>query len=140
MKREEKYRDHKYFHYYNANNHNHKVGDCVVRAIATATQQSWEKVYDGLYKIGRHYGYMPNDDQCIKKYLTGLGWEKMKEPRDVNNKKIDVIRFIDYYWPEDHRSVIANVGSHHMVAINEGVVHDIWDSSRQTMHSYWIKK
>lgn len=137
MKRSEKYKDHKYFHYFNANSHNHATGDCVVRAISSACNVSWEDTFKGLCEIGLKYGYMPNSDQCIKKYLEARGWVKMKEPRNCYNRKLSVQEFL---CNNKHKSnIIANIGSHHMAAIINNVVYDIWDSSRETMHSYWVK-
>ncbi len=126
-----------YFHYYNANSHNHKVGDCVIRAISTILEQPWEVTYDGLVEIGRKYGRMPNDQNVYDKYLTSLGWEKQREPRTVENKKIKISD-----WIKDHPNftAIASLGTRHLAAVVDGIVYDIWDSSDEILHTYYVKE
>lgn len=131
-----------YYKFVNVNPHNKITSDCVVRAIARATEQDWCKVYDDLVEIGRKYGYMPNEETCYNKYLTKLGWVKMKEPRNVFNKKYMVKDWLDETMMNEGvpDRIVATVGSHHLSCIYDGRVNDIWDCSRQTMHSYWVKK
>lgn len=45
---------------YNANPKNRKTGDCVIRAIARATNQSWETVYAALCELGAKMKDMSN--------------------------------------------------------------------------------
>ncbi len=126
-----------YFHYYNANSHNHKVGDCVIRAISTILEQPWEVTYDGLVEIGRKYGRMPNDDNVINRYLTALGYEKQKEPRTADNKKIKIS---DYVKEHPHFTAIASLGTRHLAAVVDGIVYDIWDSSDEILHTFYVKQ
>ena len=134
-KRETRYPDNEYFTYYNANSHNHLSSDCVVRAICTVMEDSWETTLKELYNIGSKYGFVPTDDHVIVRYLKASNFIKYKEPRDIYNKKITVREFLRLH-PDI--TAIANVGSHHMVAIVAGKVLDTWDSSNQIMHSYWV--
>ena len=134
-KRKERYADTEYFHYHNANSHNHLSDDCVIRAIATATGKSWEDMLTGLYKIGIKYGFTPTDDHTVARYLKDFGLCKMNEPRDCNNKKLTCKEFLKN---NPDLCAVANVGSHHMVAIRHGKVYDIWDSSNNIIHSYWV--
>ena len=140
MRRQDKYPDNEYFRYYNANSHNHKTGDCVVRALCTACNISWEECATELFNIGIKKGYTMLEDKVIDKFLENHGFMKCKEPRTYNNTKMCVRSWLDknriYY---KKYKIVANVGSHHIVAIIDGQVNDIWDSSKQTMHKYWIK-
>lgn len=136
MNRREKFKDNDYFSYYNANPHNRFASDCAIRAIALATDQSWETVYKDLYDIGLKYGFMPNEKNSIHRYLTKLGWVKMKEPRDFMNKKMMVKDFIR----KNKETLIIYAGTEHLVTARGGKVYDTWDSSRQTMHTYYIKQ
>ena len=72
-----------------------KTGDCVIRAIAYATQQSWDDVYKGLSDLGFKKKRMPNDKQVYEQYLKDLGWEKQKQPRKWDNTKYTVNEFIN---------------------------------------------
>lgn len=137
--REEKYPDTRYFHYYNANSHNHKTGDCVVRALCTACEMSWEDCATELFQIGLKRGYTMLEDKVIDKFLENHGFIKHKEPRTLDNTKYRVNEWLLVKHNELDTHIVANVGSHHIVAIIDGKVNDIWDSSKQTMHNYWVK-
>jgi len=138
MKREDKYPDTKYFHYYNANPHNRKTGDCVIRAISVGTGESWEDTARGLFELGVKHGYTQICDWTIAKYLESKGFIKMKEPRDFNNRKMSFIDFIEAN-SDNNLNAVANLGSHHIAVIKDNKVWDIWNSSYCTLHNYWVK-
>lgn len=48
------------WHKFNPNPRGSSVGDCVVRAVAAATGQDWEKAYLGLALTGFIIGDMPS--------------------------------------------------------------------------------
>jgi len=61
-----------------------KTGDCVVRAIAIATELPYQKVYDDLFSLnrlqhGKLRGASPRNGgtkkRTIRKYLERLGWK-----------------------------------------------------------------
>ena len=39
----------------------------------------------------------------------------------------------------DWHHIIANIGGHHIVAILDGKVHDIWDSTYKCIGNVWVK-
>lgn len=128
--------------YYNANPKGKIGGDCVIRAIALATGQSWEQTIRELTELGIKTGYVLNDQHVYTKYLLLKGFTQCKEPRNAYNKKMTVKEWMqeEQIYSGNQKSVIvAKVGSHHIACIIEGTVHDIWNSSSQTMHKYWIK-
>lgn len=132
-----------YYTYINLNPKDKYVSDCVVRAIALATNQSWKQTVMELTELGVKKGLVLNDKTLYPKYLESKGFVLRKEPRDYNNKKMSVKEWLisKKISPENHKSVIvANVGSHHVTCIINGTVHDTWNSSNQTMHKYWEKK
>lgn len=131
-----KYKETPIFHFHNANPKGKNANDCVARAISVALSQSWEDTIREMTELGIKYGYAFNEDKLIERYLKEKGWEQLKEPRDQNNKKISVARFISR--PGNNKGVIiARVGSHHISLIVNGQVWDTWDCTKQTMHSYW---
>lgn len=145
-------KDTNYYHYYNANSHNKIAGDCVVRALCTAMQKTWEEVYTDLCKIGIKYGYMPNDRRVINRYLKSQGWIKLKTPfkDEIKKTKLKAFEFccnlqspdVEYVLPitkEQSLKIIANIGSEHMAAIIEGKVNDIWDCTNRCVGNYWVK-
>ena len=126
-----------YYNYINVNPFGKYAGDCVIRAVALMTNMSWAETIHQLTNYGITKGFICNDEKCFTKYLEKSGWVAQNEPRDIYNKKITVREFIQIY-PDIE--CVAIVGSHHVTAIKDGKVQDIWDCSNQTMHRYWTKK
>ena len=123
------------FHYYNANPKGRKVGDCVVRAISTALGQTWERTMQEMTDLGIKDGRPYNEPKNIEKYLAARGWTKQKEPRTYANKKMPMCDFLNNAGSKG--VIIASVGSHHLTLIVNGVNWDIWNCTRQTMHTYY---
>ena len=126
------------YHFHNANPKGKNASDCVARAISVALGQSWEETIRDMTELGIKNGLPFNEDRLIAKYLDSKGWSKMKEPRDADNRKISVKRFLALRIKKPE-TIIAKVGSHHVSLIKNGVVWDTWDCTNQTMHAYWIK-
>lgn len=136
MTRQNKYPETSSFHYYNANPKNRLGGDCVVRAISTALNQSWETTVRELTEVGIKYGYVLNDKNTYEKYLKEKGWVKCKQPRKSDNTKFTGKEFCKGL----KNTVIAHIGGHHIVAIVDGKINDIWDSSDGCIGNYWTKE
>lgn len=146
MKRMEKYPDTATFYFYNANPHNKFVGDCVIRAICTALEQSWEQTVRELTEIGIKYGYLVDEPKCYGRYLESKGWVKCKQPRKKDNTKYTGREFCEKLqeWSSDIPTsvdgrYIAHIGGHHMVAIVNGRVFDTWNSTGGCIGNYWVK-
>lgn len=124
------------FHYYNANPKNKRTGDCVIRAIATVTKQSWDRVLRDLTELAIHYGQMVDDKVLYQKYLQKLGFVKYNQP-----KKFDGTKYTGSEWLRKYPNMtcIAHIGGHHLVAIIEGKIWDIWNSTGGCIGNYWIK-
>lgn len=133
-----------------------KAGDCVVRAIALATGQPWDKVFTDLCEIALKKKRMPNEKQVYETYLEKLGWEKHSQPRSTiyenghkdTYKKYTVDEFItDLNFmnniKREHDVYIITV-AHHMTCVKyQGIdfdIYDIWDCSNKTIRNYWTKK
>lgn len=143
MKRQDKYPETRWFHYYNANPHNKLVSDCVFRAISVALGQSWETTVLDMTELGLKYGYPANDNHTIDKYLSIRGWVKCKQPRKEDNTKYTGKEWCtELQEPFGNRlyfedKIIANIGGHHIVAIVDGKVWDTWDSTDGCIGNYW---
>lgn len=138
MNRQDKYPDTSTFHWYNANPKNKYTNDCVIRAISTALNLPWNKVYKDLVDIGMKYGYMPNDPKTYNKYLESMGWYKQKQPRRYDGTKYTGVEFCkDLCTP--YQNVIAHIGGHHIVAIVNAKVYDTWDSTSGCIGNYWVQ-
>lgn len=145
MKREEKYKDTATFHFFNANPKNRLGGDCVVRALCTAMEQSWEQTVRELTELGIKEGYVLNDAKLFPKYLQKKGWQKVRQPRKTDNTKFTGDQFCRQIqkgktWAMgDHSRIIANIGGGHTVAIIWGLVWDTWNSTSGCVGNYWVK-
>ena len=145
--RQEKYPETRTFHYYNANPKNRITGDCRIRAISVACEVPYNKVVMDLARIQCETGYDQTANQGISILLKEYGWIKYKQPRKADNTKYTGKQWCnqlkeDIVWAtngEELKRVIANIGGHHIVAIINGKVWDIWDSTDGCIGNYWIK-
>lgn len=141
MKRQDKYVDTKTFHFYNANPKNRITGDCVVRAISTALNQDYNQTYKELFDLSVKTGYMLNDKKCYSKYMSSKGWIKLPQPRKRDNTKYtgkeycEMIQEYSFNYPG---RLFIHIGGHHVAAIVEGRICDIWNSTGGCVGNVWI--
>ena len=117
-----------------------KVGDCVCRAIAIATEQPYRSVFDSLsafawfadnrMKRGEDGLYRPrpdNERELIREYLASLGWQWTPTMRIGSGWQV-------HLRPGELPGgrLIVSV-THHLVAVIDGVIHDTHDCSRTGM-------
>ena len=141
MKREIREQENMYYHYINVNPKDKYGGDCVVRAIAHACNQSWEQTVRELTELGIKKGYLCNDRKLFPLYLKQKGFTQMKEPRNSDNKKITVREWLSSRdgWLWHSYRIVVSVGTHHISSIVDNKINDIWDCSKNTMHKWWVK-
>lgn len=141
MKRSDKYPDTKYFHYYNANPKNRITGDCAFRAISTALGQDYNKTVMEMAELMCKTGYAMNDSKGENKYMESKGWVRYKQPRKNDNTKYTGKEFCKMVQSGiiKHKRILAHIGGHHVVAIVDGKVWDIWNSTDGTIGNYWVK-
>ena len=113
-----------------------KAGDCVIRAIAVTTEQTWDKVYADLCEIGFKMKRMPNEKSVYEKYLNNLGWIKHKQPRTILNSKLTILEFIEY---QIERKAIISVANH-LTCVDNFELIDTWDCSHKCISNYWTKE
>lgn len=123
------------FHFYNANPAGKRTTDCVIRAISTATDQTWEETFNGLAQLSLQTHYMIDDPVLYNKYLRSIGWEKQKQPRHQDNTRIRAREFVETH----KKTYIAHLGHNHIACIKDGQVWDTWDSSGEIVGNYWTK-
>lgn len=108
------------------------ANDCVVRAIAVATERSWQDVYADLCKMGRILCDMPSSNAVWGMFLEEEGY-KMRTLPDTCPRCMTVRAFADRY-PDG--TYIVGTG-HHVVAILDGNYFDTWDSGSEVINTYW---
>lgn len=147
MKRQDKYPETSTFHYHNANPKNRYTTDCVIRAISTALGLTYHEVVFEMAGIQVRTGYDMSEKKCIDLYLQSKGWVKHNQPRKVDNTKYTGKEFCKKLSKDIMavgKSVIANIGGHHIVCIKEVGLHghkvwDTWDSTDGCIGNYWTK-
>jgi hypothetical protein len=124
------------FKYYNNNPHSRRTEDCVIRAIAIGTGDSWEGALKKLTKHMIKTGYMLSTPALYGDYLKHIGWVQKAKPRYKNNKEIKIKDFVKSF---DGRAII-HVGDDHVSYIADGKLWDIWNCEDEIIGEYWIPK
>lgn len=118
---------------YNSNPMRRKVGDCTVRAISKALEQSWEHTYIELAVQGLLMYDMPSANAVWGEYLNSKGFVK----KAINKDKYYTI--VDFCRENPIGTYIVGTGSH-TVCIEDGKYYDTWDSGDETPIFYFAKK
>lgn len=122
------------YSYYNANPHKIRVGDCVIRAISKALNQSWEDTYIDLTIQGYIVGDLLSSNAVWNDYLIEKGFTRDIVSTDC--PRCYTIR--DFCEEYPHGTYILGTGSH-AVCVIDGVLYDTWNSSDETP-IYFYKK
>lgn len=134
-----------YFHYFNANPHGRITCDCVVRALATATQIPYDTVVDELTAQFHETGIHQADSRAVALWLKRKGWKQCSQPKRRDGTKYTGRQFCwsmqngGRFRAMSNERVVANIGAHHVVAIVEGKVNDTWNSTGRCIGKYWRK-
>ena len=124
------------YHYYNCNPKRKLTDDCVIRAICSATGDSWEDTLKELTEYCIKTGYMLNTPECYGKYLKDCGYVKCKQPIHKDGSKV---RFKEFVKEFDGHAV-AHCGSGHVTYVADNSAWDIWDVSDKVVGNYWVHK
>ena len=117
----------------NANPAHRRVGDCVIRAISTATGKPWVEVYDELHLVGRNVYDMMSSNETWGLYLYRMGFEPFILPQAC--PKCITVREFTRHFPVG--IYIIGTGNH-AVAVIDGDYYDTWDSG-DTVPAYFFK-
>jgi hypothetical protein len=118
---------------FNTNPFGLRVGDCVIRAISKALNQSWEKTYIDLCVQGFMMGDLPNSNAIFSAYLRHKGFKR----RTIEDCP-DCYSIEDFC--QDHPKGVYVIGTgSHAVCVENGNVFDAWDSRQETPVYYFEK-
>lgn len=123
------------FVYTNPNPIKRNIGDCVIRAIAIATDSSWEKTYMDLCMEGLEMADLPNSNAVWSSYLKKLGFSKGIVPDTCP----DCYTVADFAQDNPYGVYVLCTGSH-TVTIMDGNIFDAWDSSSEIPIFYYYKE
>lgn len=109
-----------------------ETGDCVIRAIAVATNQSWRSAFGDLCRLGAIQGDLPNSNMIWGMYLRERGGRQFLLPESCPSC-ITVRAFCERY-PEG--VYVIGTGDH-AVAVIDGDWYDLYDSGGMTPSYFW---
>jgi hypothetical protein len=122
------------YSYYNANPYKIRVGDCVIRAISKALNQSWEDTYIDLTIQGYLMGDLLSSNAVWDAYLKSKGFKRHIVPNDCPE-----CYTIEDFCNEHSKGVFVIGTGTHCVTIENGCVFDTWNSSDETPIYYYHK-
>ena len=121
--------------FYNNNPHGIKIGDCVVRAISAALNQSWERTYIDLCIEGFMFADMPNSNAVWATYLRSKGFKRYTIPDNCP----ECFTIEDFCREYPTGTYIVATGSH-AVCIKDGNVLDNWNSLNEIPTYFFTKE
>ena len=111
-----------------------KAGDCVVRAIAIATERPYREIYDAINREGKQESRRHARRSTarggvfkltFKRYRLGLGWHWIPTMKIGQGCRVH-LRSAEL--PSQGRLIVSL--SRHLTAVVDGVIHDTYDPSR----------
>ena len=136
MDRKSKYPDTSVFKFYNANPKGRITGDCVYRAVSTGLDADYNVTVMEMAELHCKTGYCATDSKGIDLYLQRKGLVKHKQPRKSDGTKYTGKEFCEKI-AEKGKRYVCNIGGHHVVAVVDKKIYDIWNSSGKTIGNYW---
>ena len=109
-----------------------ETGDCVIRAIAIATNQSWRETYRDLCRMGETEGDLPNSNMVWGLYMKEKGGKQFLLPESCP-ECLTVRAFAERY-PEG--VYVIGTGDH-AVAVIGGDWYDSWNSGETVPAYFW---
>lgn len=111
------------------------VGDCVIRAISKALNESWENSYIRLCSYGFAMGDLPNSDTVFGAVLRTSGFKRQVIPDTCP----DCYTVDDFAKEHPYGTFVLGLGGH-VTTIVDGDIYDTWDTSREIPVYYWYKE
>lgn len=110
------------FRQYNNNPNGYKIGDCVIRAIATAEDRSWSDIYIDLCLQGYLMSDLPSSNAVWNAYLNNKGYIR----EFIHNDCSECYTIQDFIAEHPVGIYIIGTGTHATVII-DGILYDTWD-------------
>lgn len=118
--------------YTNPNPDGIHVEDCVVRAIAIATDRSWDNIFFHLCLQAYLMKNMPSVNKVWGNYLSTIGFSRYMLPDTCP----DCYTVREFCLDHPRGTYILATGSH-VVAVIDGDYYDAWDSGDEQPTSVW---
>lgn len=122
--------------YYNPHPFKNRIGDCVIRALSKALNQTWEKTYADLSIRGFVKCDLPNADIVWGKYLIEKGFRRYLIPDDgFGDYTIE-----DFVYEHPKGIYVVSMPGKHVVTVADGIIYDTWNSSCEIPSFYFVKE
>ena len=119
---------------YNPHPEGLETGDCVIRALAKALGQEWERIYMALTVKGLQMAMWGDTNAVWEAYLREQGFLREAIP----NTGPDCYTIADFAADHPEGTFIVATGSH-VVAVQDGSYYDSWDSGSRVPSYYFYK-
>ena len=103
--------------------------DCTVRAISTATGNSWDDTYEHLSNIARIRGTMMDDSKFVREYLD----ERYQRIRSIP----ETVGEVAGAYPDNILLITMNG---HITCSKYGIVYDSFDCRERIAEYCWVVK
>ena len=123
------------YSYYNPHPSKDRIGDCVIRAISKALNQSWEETYIELCLLGYIMGDLPSSNRVWDSYLNTQGFTR----HIVSAECLDCYTINDFCKEYPQGTFVIGTGTH-CVAIEDGCIFDTWNSGDETPIYFYRKE
>lgn len=124
------------YSYYNPNPiKNKRVGDCVIRAISKALNQSWEETYIDLTIQGYLMKDLLSSNSVWGAYLKSKGFTR----EIISNDCPDCYTIEDFCVEHPQGTYVIGTGSHAVAVVN-GCIFDTWMSGDETPIYFYRKE
>lgn len=127
--------------YRNPNSLGKHTGDCVIRAISIATNQSWDDTFREVTEEAFNRAEMPSWNSNWWSYIEKLGFRR----HIISDTCPDCYTVKDFCYEHPYGTYILFIpntgqGTGHVVTVKNGDYYDIWDSGNEVPLAYWSKE
>ena len=120
---------------FNANPDLNRVGDCTVRAISFALNQSWETTFIEMAIEGLIMSDMPSANHVWGAYLRRKGFKRRLIPESCPDQYT-----VRDFCRDNPKGVYILALSGHVVPVVDGNYYDTWDSGDKIPLYYWMEE
>ena len=123
------------YKYYNPNPANNDTGDCVVRAISKALNQTWDETYWDLCDQGYLMGDWGDSNRVWDTYLRENGFIRKIIPNTCPR-----CYTVEDFCHDNPYGIFILATGNHVVAVIDGIAYDSWNSLREVPIFYYVRQ
>ncbi len=127
-------RNTKWFQFENPNPAGNLTCDCTIRAVANATQMTWEEAYEVLAEAGRKLYTVMDAKEAVRYILEELNFKRVKIPI-IKGKRKPSMKSLSTTVKD---KILIGEITKHVLCMKNGKVYDTWDSSDTSLRTFWI--